>query len=816
LPTQEETSFVTCSSKIWNSAGITISGNQEFKKSNVVLNAKQKSLKQGGKENVQHKPPLEPEDLQKLKTSGVFDCSSPLGLLRNVWFSTVLFWCRRGREGQRNLTRESFVFAQDPTGEEYATMTHSEASKNHPGGIKDSESFQHIGRMYQTNEENDGYSALKLYISKLNPACEALFQYPKRNWKPDDKTWYENRPLGINKLGDMMKDISTAAGLSKIYTNHCVRATSITLWSNAGLTNRHIMSISGHRNEQSLQHYNRRPSTSQLKRCSEVLSEALGPIRCQLTILDSVIHALGMLLDFRKALATALVHGSRNPARKTIRYHPHIIRFCLSLHAKSPAAYKELRESGVLVLPSERTLRDYRNFFKPRAGFHRDNVERLKNQTSQYFDIQRYVVLSFDEMKIQSKLVFDKHSNELIEFADLGEEELNVSSGSSDPATHALVFFVRGAASDLKYALAYFLTKDVTSYQIMPLFWKAVSILELLCNLWVCAAVSDEASPNRLFYQLHANLIEPDVEVVHYTPNLFVPGRNIYFFSDAPHLLKTTRNCLFNSGSGKRTRSMWNNGKYLLWEHIAKLYNSDLDSGLNQLPKLTVDHIALKSYSKMKVSMAVQVLSNTVAQALQRHYSSAEAQGTANLCKMMNDFFDCMNVRSTTEYQRKRNALLAPYRSADDERFDWLQNLFLEYLTNWKSSTESREGAFTDDDRGRMFLIIQTFKGLTMTVKSAIAITKCLLSEGFEFVLTERFCQDDVEEYFGYQRAQGRRSDNPSAAEFGYNDLRIATLRDVAPQSIEGNVSGRHSGKKSRWCNVSDEPLPKKNTKKKP
>ena len=55
-------------------------------------------------------------------------------------------------------------------------------------------------------------------------------------------------------------------------------------------------------------------------------------------------------------------------------------------------------------------------------------------------------------MKIQSKLVFDKHSNELIGFVDLGGEELNVSSGSSDLATHALVFFVRGAASDLKYA----------------------------------------------------------------------------------------------------------------------------------------------------------------------------------------------------------------------------------------------------------------------------------------------------------------------------------------------------------------------------
>ena len=28
---------------------------------------------------------------------------------------------------------------------------------------------------------------------------------------------------------------------------------------------------------------------------------------------------------------------------------------------------------------------------------------------------------------------------------------------------------------------------------------------------------------------------------------------------------------------------------------------------------------------------------------------------------------------------------------------------------------------------------------------------KILLGEGFDSALTERFCQDDVEEYFGYQ-----------------------------------------------------------------
>ena len=124
---------------------------------------------------------------------------------------------------------------------------------------------------------------------------------------------------------------------------------------------------------------------------------------------------------------------------------------------------------------------------------------------------------------------------------------------------------------------------------------------------------------------------------------------------------------------------------------------------------------------------------------------------TAKFCRIMNNFFDCMNVRSTTEHERKRNSMLAPYQNADDSRFDWLMNAFLSYLTSWKESFDLREGPFSDDDRGHMFLSIQTFTGLKITVNSVIALTRFLLSERFEFVLTERFCQDDVEEYFGYQ-----------------------------------------------------------------
>ena len=88
------------------------------------------------------------------------------------------------------------------------------------------------------------------------------------------------------------------------------------------------------------------------------------------------------------------------------RYHPQIIRFALSSHAKSPSANRELRDSGALILPSERVLRDYKKYFKPKAGINKENVESLREKTSSFTRVQRYIAVVMDEMKIQSNLVF--------------------------------------------------------------------------------------------------------------------------------------------------------------------------------------------------------------------------------------------------------------------------------------------------------------------------------------------------------------------------------------------------------------------------
>ena len=71
-------------------------------------------------------------------------------------------------------------------------------------------------------------------------------------------------------------------------------------------------------------------------------------------------------------------------------------------------------------------------------------IEVLKSETSSYFDVKRYIVLLFDEMKVMTNLVLDKMTGELIGFTDLGDPELNFAAleKADTIASHALEFLV--------------------------------------------------------------------------------------------------------------------------------------------------------------------------------------------------------------------------------------------------------------------------------------------------------------------------------------------------------------------------------------
>ena len=470
------------------------------------------------------------------------------------------------------------------------------------------------------------------------------FTFYVYNWPiPDDHKIYNDRRRSIKSVEDMQELLST------IETSKICESVSEGIESRSAAIDPNVVRHSVPKLPSSTS-TTVKASRIECKMLKEQLQEMQERIQEQEILINrSLEEDIRKIMDGQNLNGTPHIKFFWEEQMKLLqstscgrRYHPQIIRFALSLHGKSPSAYRELRESGAFVLPSERTLRDYKNYFPPKAGINTENVDALRKKSASFTGNQRYVVLVMHEMKIQSDLVFDKNSGDSVGFIDLGDPMTNFACLDDKDiiATHALAFLVRGLCSDVKHIIAYFFTGNVTSYKPMPIFWKVVSTLELSLDLWVVALVNDGASPNRKLFILHVKLaIDRKCDVVYKTINLFAPSRFIYFFADVPHLMKTARNCLYNSCSGSRSRLMWNDGQYLLFKHIADIFYRDQAVALHVLPKLTLEHIVLTSFSKMKVKLATRVLSRSVALALQESGNN-EVLGTAEFCRMMNDFFD--------------------------------------------------------------------------------------------------------------------------------------------------------------------------------
>ena len=90
--------------------------------------------------------------------------------------------------------------------------------------------------------------------------------------------------VGERTLGEKMKNISREAKLSKCYTNHLIRATAVTILDKSGFEARHIMAVSGHKNEASIQSY------SKTDICTKKMSETLTT-RCELSEELSVMNS---------------------------------------------------------------------------------------------------------------------------------------------------------------------------------------------------------------------------------------------------------------------------------------------------------------------------------------------------------------------------------------------------------------------------------------------------------------------------------------------------------------------------------------------
>ena len=132
--------------------------------------------------------------------------------------------------------------------------------------------------------------------------------------------------------------------------------------------------------------------------------------------------------------------------------------------------------------------------------------------------------------------------------------------------------------------------------------------------------------------------------------------------------------------------------------------------------------------------------------------------------------------------------MLAPLRSVNDWTFSWLRNVFLKSFQDWLNFVLQYQGNFTKDAGQKIFISCQIYEGLKITVNRIIQDTQFLLWHPVKCVLTESFCQDAFENWFGRQRSLGSRIGNLSMVDFGYSNNAISNQKHFKPIS-NGDVA---------------------------
>lgn len=214
---------------------------------------------------------IEENDLSKIHKS--FTRETADSLQNEVIFSILYFLGARGREEFRRLRRSDISICTDSEGQKFVKVSSKDSDnirKNTRPSLKLKEySSIRIGRIYDTR----AIEAIEIYLKLLSqgtPDSDNLFPRPLSN-KNNKLIFSRSQVRGEHWLGDFMKTLSKKLKLSKMYTNHCIRCTTITIGKEKGLTNQEIALLTGHKDAASIDGYDR-PSDSRKRRIASVLS----------------------------------------------------------------------------------------------------------------------------------------------------------------------------------------------------------------------------------------------------------------------------------------------------------------------------------------------------------------------------------------------------------------------------------------------------------------------------------------------------------------------------------------------------------------
>jgi hypothetical protein len=135
------------------------------------------------------------------------------------------------------------------------------------------------------------------------------------------------------------------------------------------------------------------------------------------------------------------------------RWDPKVISICLGILLRSPQAYQNLKDSGLLVLPSRRILQYYKNIVKQHPGFNAQNLDWMKKEAERKniseFGLHGGILI--DEMTVQDDLIISRTGDtwNIVGMVDMGDTNnaikvLTDGKKKVEMATHALQFVFHG------------------------------------------------------------------------------------------------------------------------------------------------------------------------------------------------------------------------------------------------------------------------------------------------------------------------------------------------------------------------------------
>jgi hypothetical protein len=195
-------------------------------------------------------------DVAKMYTCQYLDpTKGPKELQNKVQWDIRFYFARRGKENFSEMTKQSFKVLTDPaTGLKYVKKAIDELDKSH----KENHNEEYSGVMPQLNDPRwCPVKSFEVYLTLLHPDSNYLWQQLTcTSFQEEGTPHYGPSKAGHNTLDKFVRNLSHLCNITPHYTNHCLRATGVTILKRAKYSDKQIMSVTGHHSHASLDIYN--------------------------------------------------------------------------------------------------------------------------------------------------------------------------------------------------------------------------------------------------------------------------------------------------------------------------------------------------------------------------------------------------------------------------------------------------------------------------------------------------------------------------------------------------------------------------------